>query len=130
MTEAQTLAAISSFDFSKDDLSQLLDKVDALHEPACAITPLLLLMERHPDTDFGSPGKMVHFLERYFRRGYEEQLLESLKRQPTPHTVWMAHRVLSGVLAEERGVYLAELERISRANLGEVSEVAAELLEP
>ncbi len=61
-----------------------------------AVEPLLRLMERHPLVDFGMPGAIVHFVERYYKKGYEELLVESIKRKPTMHTVWMLNRIING----------------------------------
>ena len=52
-----------------------------------SIEPLLKLMERHPLTSFGSPGVIVHFVESFYKKGYEEKLITSLKRMPTVNTV-------------------------------------------
>ena len=72
--------------------------------------PLLRLMERHPLTDFGSPGAIVHYLEKFYCNGYEELLVESIKRHPTLHTVWMLNRLLQGSQDKER--YRKLLEEI------------------
>ena len=61
-----------------------------------AVTPLLQLMERHPLEDFGMPGAIVHFVERFYRNGYEKLLIESIERRPTLHTVWMLNRIING----------------------------------
>lgn len=61
-----------------------------------AVKPLLQLMERHPLVDFGVPGAIVHFVERFYKKGYEELLVESIKRKPTMHTVWMLNRIING----------------------------------
>ncbi|MBQ1040780.1 MULTISPECIES: hypothetical protein [Micromonospora] len=56
--------------------------------------PLLYsLMERLDDADMGSPGPIVHTLEAW--SGYPSLLAESLRRKPTPLTVWMANRLLN-----------------------------------
>ncbi|MEU1398369.1 hypothetical protein ABZ403_20220 [Micromonospora zamorensis] len=56
--------------------------------------PLLYsLMERLDDADMGSPGPIVHTLEAW--SGYPPLLAESLRRKPTPLTVWMANRLLN-----------------------------------
>ena len=68
-------------------------------------------MERHPLTDFGSPGPIVHFVERFYKKGYEEELLLSLKRMPTLHTVWMLNRLVNGT--DQAEVYLDLLKEIS-----------------
>ena len=76
-----------------------------------SVQPLLRLMERHPLTDFGSPGPIVHFVERFYKKGDEEELLLSLKRMPTLHTVWMLNRLINGT--DQAEVYLELLKEIS-----------------
>lgn len=58
-----------------------------------AVEPLLLLMERHPLSDFGMPGAIVHYAERFYKNGYEDLLIASVIRRPTLHTVWMINRI-------------------------------------
>jgi hypothetical protein len=53
-------------------------------------------MERHPALDFGMPGPLVHCAERFYGRGYEAKLLDSIGRRPTACTVWMLIRVING----------------------------------
>lgn len=76
-----------------------------------AVTPLLELMERHPMDDFGMPGAIVHFVERFNKNGYEELLIESVKRRPTMHTVWMLNRVMNG--SENKNDYLEIMKEIT-----------------
>ncbi len=61
-----------------------------------AVSEILRCMEVNPTVDFGAPGPFVHFVERFYKRGYEGELLKSIMRQPTPHTVWMLNRVING----------------------------------
>ena len=58
-----------------------------------AVKPLLLLMERHPLSDFGMPGAIVHYVEKFYKNGYEDLLISSVIRRPTLHTVWMINRI-------------------------------------
>lgn len=76
-----------------------------------AVTPLLELMERHPMDDFGMPGAIVHFVERFYKNGYEELLVESVKRRPTMHTVWMLNRVMNG--SENKNDYLEIMKEVT-----------------
>ena len=57
------------------------------------VEPLLLFMERHPLSDFGMPGAIVHYLEQFYKKGYEDLLAASVIRRPTMHTVWMINRI-------------------------------------
>src|SRR5574338_93795 len=60
------------------------------------VEPVLQFMEEYPAIDFGMPGALVHFVERFYRKGYEEKLVESVQRKPTSVTVWMLNRVING----------------------------------
>jgi hypothetical protein len=51
------------------------------------------LLERFPDAEFGTPGALVHEVER--RAGYEAGLEASLTRQPTFLTVSMVNRLMN-----------------------------------
>ncbi len=68
-------------------------KIEQLDLGVNAVETLLNLMERHPLTDFGMPGAIVHFVERFYGKGYEDILYQSIKRSPTMHTIWMLNRV-------------------------------------
>ena len=56
--------------------------------------------ERHATCDLGSPGPLVHWLEKSFPR-YVDALLESINRRPTEHTLWMANRILNASVNEQ-----------------------------
>lgn len=43
--------------------------------------------------------------------GYEELLIESVKRRPTMHTVWMLNRVMNG--CENKNDYLEIMKEIT-----------------
>ncbi|MDE7157368.1 MAG: hypothetical protein K2O02_05385 [Lachnospiraceae bacterium] len=58
-----------------------------------AVEPLLRFMERHPLSDFGMPGSIVHYVEQFYKKGYEDLLIASVTRRPTLHTVWMINRI-------------------------------------
>jgi hypothetical protein len=78
--------------------------------PGCErIAPALLaLLERHPRADFGTPGPLVHALER--QPGYPELLAASLERQPTELSAWMANRLLNSKLPfDARAEWLSRL---------------------
>ena len=88
-----------------------MEEIEENYNQLDSVQPLLRLMERHPLTDFGSPGPIVHFVERFYKKGYEAELLLSLKRMPTLHTVWMLNRLINGT--DQAEVYLELLKEIS-----------------
>ena len=57
------------------------------------VESLLLFMESHPLSDFGIPGAIVHYVEQFYKNGYEDLLIASVVRRPTLHTVWMMNRI-------------------------------------
>lgn len=76
------------------------------------IEPILKLMEQNPDIDFGSPGPLVHFVERYYKVGYEEKLVQSIEKTPTLHTVWMLNRIVNGADGEQKVYYIKVLQNV------------------
>lgn len=79
-----------------------------------AIEPILKLMEDNPNTDFGMPGSLVHFAEQYFKHGYEEILISSLRRTPTSHTLWMLNRIINGLQGDIKSQFIMELKEITK----------------
>jgi hypothetical protein len=95
-----------------DKLRALTDELMTLPQPQRAIPALFAVMERMPDTEMGTPGPLVHALER-MRGLYEHELIESVKRQPANLSVWMVNRILNGTRdSRQRQVYL-DLLRIA-----------------
>jgi hypothetical protein len=61
-----------------------------------SVSVILKFMEDHPVFDFGAPGPLAHFVETFYGQGYEAELLASIARKPTSHTVWLLNRVING----------------------------------
>jgi hypothetical protein len=114
LQEIESYADTNDF---KYEMEARMEKLQALGAGPELIPSLLAMMERHPLTEFGSPGEMVRFMEGFFGMGYEEQLAASLARRPTLHTLWMANRVVnSSALPEEtRQQLLASLWQAARS---------------
>lgn len=75
------------------------------------VMPILKIIEKHPVDDFEFPWALVHFIEKFFGNGYEERLVESLKRRPTAYTVWMLNRMING--SEDADEYLKLMKEMS-----------------
>jgi len=60
------------------------------------VEAILRFMEDNPSIDYGIPGPLVHYVETFYGNGYEDLLIESVKRNPTTHTIWMLNRVING----------------------------------
>ena len=92
------------------------------------ITPLFELLERNPLVSFGGPGAIVHYLEKL--DGYKEQLVKSIKKIPTLHTIWMLNRCIN-VHDEKEREYMNLLRNIlSRNDVdNSIKECAKEFIE-
>jgi len=111
------LAALKAEDFDESlpdadgiqKLDELTEALELLPEPEHCIRAMFDVMERMPTADLGSPGSLVHALER-MRGCYESELVASIKRLPTPSTVWMLNRILNGTRdSKQRQIYLDSL---------------------
>ena len=105
MTYEQIIAGLrtlrpSDFDYNNieargwEHLSELTDALMAIPDGReTAIPELFSVMERMPETDLGSPGPLVHTLEAL--KGYEQELIRSVRRCPSLLSVWMINRILN-----------------------------------
>ena len=97
----------------KEDFGQtflILEKIKNEENPMDYFEDLFMFMENNPNIDYGMPGPIVHFMESYYKKGYEDEVLKSVKRKPTQHTVWMLNRVLNDVNLIGREKYIGVME--------------------
>jgi hypothetical protein len=86
-----------------------------------AVEPILCFMDSHSSLDYGMPGPLVHFLETFYGHGYERRLLDSVRRRPTVHTLWMLNRVINGTASrEERQEFISAMMEASTNPIAEV----------
>ena len=71
---------------------EIVDAMEAYPQPFDLVDPVLDFISKHPEVDFGSPGYLVHFVERFYHQGYEDLLMEVVGKNPTLHNIWMLHR--------------------------------------
>ena len=76
-------------------LNRIANEVESHPDGVQAIRQILILHEKHPAFHFGMPGPLTHSIESYYGRGYEDALIESLQRNPTAHTLWLANRIIN-----------------------------------
>ena len=91
----------SDFDLSNEEsdgmeqLNNLTDELQELDQPSEVAETILEFIERLGECDLGSPGPLVHRLEKL--PNYEEHLYRSVARKPTPLTMWMVNRILNAM---------------------------------
>lgn len=92
--------APASCDGLVDYLTSILDDADEAEVGELTFSEAFLLIERNAGAHLGNPGPLVHFLERFYPR-YCGHLVESVRRCPTAHTLWMLNRILNGSPSEQ-----------------------------
>ena len=95
MTKEEIIQALN--DALKTDTTYYLDDkvkeaMQLYPDPMELVEAVLEIIGTNPAVDFGMPGELVHFVEGFYRKGYEERLIASVRRNPTPHNIWMVHR--------------------------------------
>jgi len=91
------------------------------------VEPVIRFIEEHPHLPFGNPGPLVHFVEEYYQQGYEPLLMESVKRCPTPHTLWMLTHLIYAEDDPNHDNYVALLrDTAARSDLDEATRQAAD----
>jgi hypothetical protein len=80
-------------------LGDLLDDADGADVDDTTFAEAFRFIERNAHADLGTPGPLIHFLERFYPR-YCDCLVESARRCPTSYTVWMLNRILNGSPSE------------------------------
>lgn len=94
-----------------DRLYELTEELMTLPQPERGAPALFDVMERMPDADLGSPGPLVHTLER-MRGHYERELVESINRRPSPLAIWMVNRILNVTRVPEQRQFYMDLLRL------------------
>ena len=109
----------SDFDYKNinargwERLAELTDALMTVPDAEKAIPEMFSVMERLPDADLGSPGPLVHTMERW-RGGYEHELVDSVRRCPSILSVWMVNRILNTDLPDDtRRSYMSLLNEVA-----------------
>ena len=89
----------------------LINAINQYPEPFELVEPILAVISSNPQVDFGMPGDLVHFVEQFYKKGYEELLISSVRKNPTPHNIWMVHRCYNDIENPERKKF-AELIKV------------------
>lgn len=109
-------------DSNISDLDALCEDIIELNnegwDTAILMDPLFRILEKNSDFDFGMPGQIVHTLEKYYKKGLEEELFKSLNRKPTFYTLWMLNRILNGTSdPKEKEGYMEMLKSILKMEI-------------
>jgi hypothetical protein len=106
-------------------LEKLCDEMRIVDDPAACAPVMFRTMERLDGVDLGTPGPLVHTLE-IWRGRYETLLAESVRRKPTPLSVWMVNRILNAGPPDAKS-WMALLRSVAEnANASDETKAQAE----
>lgn len=77
-----------------EQLHELCDELSALDDPDSSVPAMFNVMERLDCAELGAPGPLVHTMEQW-RGRYEKHLVNSVRRRPSIHAIWMINRILN-----------------------------------
>ncbi len=109
----------------------ILEKIDKVENSNYTVKPLIKIIQENPEFDFGNPGEIVFFIEKYDEEKYDKILVESLMEKPTEHTIFMMNRIINGALEEKKSEYIELYMKIlcdNRIN-DELKKIIKEFLE-
>ena len=101
----------ADYDSNQFRLYPLTESFKTLPDRERVIPSMFALMERYPNAYLGTPGPLVHSIESLAVPKYEDQLIESVRRQPAELNVWMLNRILNSNLTLAQRAKLLELLR-------------------
>ena len=106
-----------------ETLYRLVDELGDLKHLPEVRRELIMIFERNPGVDLGSPGPIVHTLEQSPIDQHVDLVAESLKRQPTIMAVWMAERCFRSNLSDRNRTVLLDAlkEAAKRVKGGELA---------
>ena len=112
-------------------LYDIVDLIEDEDDISSAFECIFIFFENHPDSDIGSPGPLVHLIEKFYPK-YIDNLILSLKRSPTFTTIHLLNRILNSELKQDiRTKYMKILELIANSKTinSEISNEAKEYYE-
>ena len=96
--------------------SEIINAMLEYSDPFEFVEPILDIISENPSVDFGSPGELVHFVEKFYKKGYEEALIASVRKSPTFHNIWMIHRCYNDANSPFHNYFLTLINEIKESN--------------
>ena len=84
---------------------ELLSAMLSYQNPYEFVEPILEIISTNPSVNFGMPGDLVHFVEKFYKKGYEELLINSVRKNPTSHNILMLHRCYNNIKNPNRNEF-------------------------
>lgn len=121
---------IKSSDCFYADFDDIIANIEIESIPREGFSLIFRFIEDNPDIDYGGPGSLVHFIEHYYCKDYEEALKDSILRSPTYQTLLMLNRTINGLKERKREAFVSLYQRVLEMDVShEVKECAGSFLE-
>lgn len=111
---------------------EIVDEMEADKIGFDAIENILELMEKNPLVEFGTPGPLTHFIEKFYKERQEDYvnlLKKSVKDKPTVHTIWLLNRVINENKKQEELIGILNSISKDKDIKQEIRDVANNFLE-
>lgn len=95
MTKDEIIAKLRNLAKPNEDFiisDNVLNAMNNYADKSELVEPIIKVISENPLTDFGLPGELVHFVEKYSKQDYEEILIKYVSKMPTYHNIFMLHR--------------------------------------
>lgn len=103
------------------ETNDILEEIYNCNEGEEYIQYLINFMRDNPMIDYGMPGPVVHFIEKYPQDKYKIFLLSALNEKPNCHLLWMLNRITNIANESDRKKYIEVFRIISeRKDIDEV----------
>ena len=84
---------------------EILSAMLSYQNPYEFVEPILEIISTNPSVNFRMPGDLVHFVEKFYKKGYEELLINSVRKNPTSHNILMLHRCYNDIKNPNRNEF-------------------------
>lgn len=96
------------------ETNDILEKIINEHKGREYLEYLINLIADNPNIDFGMPGPVVHFIEKYPEEEYVSYLIMALKDKPNSLLLWMLNRIVNEPNCTKKEEYILIFDAISK----------------
>ena len=91
------------------------------------VESLINFIMSHPDIDYGMPGPVVHYIEKYPTDYYVVKLLKAIEQKPNDTLLWMLNRIVNDTYDENKEKYISIFKNtIERKDIDDITKEVAE----
>lgn len=112
--QKELIEAILNEDFN--ETYNILQEISENDNGVKYIEFLINFMMENSDIDYGMPGPIVHFIEKYPIDYYVGYLIEAIEKKPNDTLLWMLNRITNITVGSDRDRYIEILKHTGERN--------------